>query len=560
MKSASLFPRYPREHLERLIRLESKDLFAVLAFALGAGVMALATPMAVQALVNSIAFGVLVQPLVVLILVLFGCLALNSVLNGLQIFVVEMIQRRLFVRLVSQISTTLLEGRLDHPLFKKGSDLANYYFEVMTIQKTWSNLLLDGLSYGLQTLIGLILLAFYHPALLGFDALIIASLYVIFRVLGKEGIETAVTESEAKHAVASWLQELPRHPLATRYGHGKSWGLDRSNALTERYLERSKDHFKVLMKQQAAILGLYAVANSVLLGLGGWMVIERQLTLGQLVAAELIVSAMLSGLTRLGKTITSYYDLMAGMEKLTYLLDLPDEPQRNADPHHQDVLITIKFDQIVINIDENESEKPLAIPDLEIRAGEKCLFVCPDPGASVCLLQSISGHRQSIEGAISINGIDTRILGMAEFREQSFLVTKPEWFQVSIIENIKMGNPSIGLGQVQEVLRVVGLDQTIQGLSGGARSNLTVTGAPLDYEQLGRLTLARAIAAQPRFLMVGPLIDSVAEPYLQDILDTLLGQDAPWSLVLVTANTRVFEAVHGRAKVIRLEPKQHREV
>ena len=112
MRSASLFPRYPREHLERLIRLESQDLFAVLAFALGAGVMALATPMAVQALVNSIAFGVLVQPLVVLMLVLFGCLALNSVLNGLQIFVVEMIQRRLFVRLVSQISITLMEGRL----------------------------------------------------------------------------------------------------------------------------------------------------------------------------------------------------------------------------------------------------------------------------------------------------------------------------------------------------------------------------------------------------------------------------------------------------------------
>jgi ABC-type bacteriocin/lantibiotic exporter with double-glycine peptidase domain len=309
--------------------------------------MALATPIAVQALVNTIAFGVLVQPLVVLMLVLFGCLALNSVLNGLQIFVVEMIQRRLFVRLVSQISAKLMEGRLDNPLFRKGSDLANYYFEVMTIQKTWSNLLLDGLAYGLQTLIGLILLAFYHPALLGFDALIIASLYVIFSVLGKDGVETAIAESEAKYAVASWLQELPRHPLATRYGQGKAWGLNRSNALTEDYLDRSQDHFKVLIKQQAAILGLYAVANSILLGLGGWMVIERQLTLGQLVAAELIVSAMLSGLTRLGKTITSYYDLMAGMDKLTYLLDLPEEPLSQSGASDESILTSIKFDECI---------------------------------------------------------------------------------------------------------------------------------------------------------------------------------------------------------------------
>ena len=254
MKSNLEFPRHPRQHLQKLISLESKDLYAILAFALASGVMALATPIAVQALVNTIAFGVLIQPLVVLMLMLFGCLALNSTLNGLQIFVVEMLQRRLFVRLVSQMTHSLIEGRLDHPLFKKGPALSNYYFEVMTVQKTWSNLLLDSLSYGLQTLIGLVLLAFYHPALLGFDALIIASLYGIFRVLGKDGVETAVAESEAKHNVASWLQELPGHPLATRFGRGKSWALERSNHLTESYLKRSQDHFKILMKQQLSLI------------------------------------------------------------------------------------------------------------------------------------------------------------------------------------------------------------------------------------------------------------------------------------------------------------------
>lgn len=557
MKPDLNFPRYPREHLKRLISLESQDLYAVLAFALAAGVMALATPIAVQALVNTIAFGVLIQPLVVLMLVLFGCLALNSVLNGLQIFVVEMIQRRLFVRLVSQISATLMEGRLDHPLFKKGSDLANYYFEVMTIQKTWSNLLLDGLSYGLQTLIGLILLAFYHPALLGFDALIIASLYVIFRVLGKDGIETAVAESAAKHAVGSWLQELPRHPLATRYGQGKSWGFDRSNSLTNKYLERSQDHFKVLMKQQAAILGLYAVANSVLLGLGGWMVIERQLTLGQLVAAELIVSAMLSGLTRLGKTITSYYDLMAGMDKLSYLLDLPEEPQIQGDFHHEPAFRTMKIERL--SIMANERGNLLAIPDIEICQGQKYLLSTPDREASVRLLETLSGIRTPTDGTISINGIDTRILGLTSFRNQSALVMNAEWFQVSIVENIRMGNPSIGLREVQEALRSVGLEQTIKELPEGATSRLTVTGTPLDLEQLGRLTLARAIAAKPQLLMIGPLIDSIAEPYLPFILNVLLGQDEGSSLILVTADTRISKAAEGRAQVIKLKPQQNQE-
>ena len=536
IKSIPLCPRQPRQHLERLISLESKDLYAVLAFALAAGIMALATPIAVQALVNTIAFGILVQPLVVLMLILFGCLTLNSILNGLQIFVVEMIQRRLFVRMVSQISATLMEGRLDHPLFKKGSDLSNYYFEVMTLQKTWSNLLLDGLSYGLQTLIGLILLAFYHPALLGFDIFIIAALYVIFRVLGKDGVETAISESEAKHAVASWLQELPRHPLATRFGFGKPWGIERSNRLTERYLERSQDHFRVLIKQQAAILGLYAVANCLLLGLGSLMVIERQLTLGQLVAAELIVSAMLLGLTRLGKTITSYYDLMAGMDKLSYILDLPDEPQNKSDLDRDRVFKKIKFEHLVISPEGNETKQTIVIPDLEIGENEKCLLLSPDSGSSIRLLECISGIRQAPNGIISINGVDARILGLTTFREQSALVMNPEWFQVSIFENISMGNPAVGPEQVQEALGLVGLDRKMTALPEGAQSILSVTGAPLDYEQLGRLTLARAIAAKPRLLMVGPLIDTVSESYLNVILDTLLDHEAPWSLILVTSN------------------------
>ena len=559
MKSSVLFPRHPQEHLQKLIRLESQDLFAVLAFALASGVMALATPIAVQALVNTIAFGVLVQPLVVLMLMLFGCLALNSLLNGLQIFVVEMVQRRLFVRLVSQISATFTQGQLNHPLFKKGSNLANYYFEVMTIQKTWSNLLLDGVSYGLQTLIGLILLAFYHPALLGFDALIIASLYVIFRVLGKDGVESAVAESEAKHAVASWLQELPRNPFAIRYAQGKQWAPERSNHLTQNYLERSQEHFKVLMKQQVAILGLYAVANSALLGLGGWMVIERQLTLGQLVAAELIVSAMLSGVTRLGKTITSYYDLMAGMDKLSYLLDLPDEPQRHEGFQSEVVFKTLSFDHLLINRGENEKKTALKVPNLTIARGEKFVFLSPDSDASSRFLETLTGLWTPAEGSIAINGIDYRTLGLDTVRHESALLMAPEWFQVSILENIRMGSPAIEAEQIQESLTRVGLDRVIQDLPMGVQSTLTVTGSPLDYEQLCRLTLARAIAAQPRLLMVGPLIDTIPDRILSLILDALLDPKTPWSLVLVTANPRVHAIAQGRATMIRLEPESTRE-
>ncbi len=554
MTSPLNFPRYPREHLTRLISLESGDLSAVLAFALAAGLMSLATPIAVQALVNTIAFGVLLQPLVILMLTLFGCLALNSLLNGLQIFLVEMIQRRLFVRLVSQITRNLIDLSVAHPILQKGPELANYYFEVMTVQKTWTNLLLDGLGYGLQTLIGLVLLAFYHPALLAFDVLIVSILYLIFSVLGKKGVETAVAESEAKYDVAAWLQSLPANPLIIKWGHGSEWVWHRSDQLSERYLDRSHDHFKVVMKQQTAILALYAFANSSLLGLGGWMVIERQLTLGQLVAAELIVSAMLSGLTRLGKSVTSYYDLMAAMDKLSYLLDLPGERQTGEGLELTRNRLTLSLKGLTLTSDASDFTPPLTLPDVELAPGDKWIIQVPSPRQAGRILETIGGLRPAAAGSVRLNGVEAGVIKPSSLREHCALVLKPEWIQGTLLENLRLGRTHLDLEQIHVILRRVGLEATINRLPEGLQTMLQASGAPLDTSERWRLTLARALVEPPSWLMVGELLDAVESERVPELLDLLLDEKAAWTLILATARDSVIRAVGARGRVTRLSP------
>jgi ABC-type bacteriocin/lantibiotic exporter with double-glycine peptidase domain len=124
---------YARENLSRLISLERLDLWALVAFSLGAGLMALATPVAVQTLVNTIAFGMLLQPLVVLVLVLLGCLALNNLLIAFQIYVVEMLQRRIFVRLLGDIAGRLQRVRLEAFDGRNGPELVNRFLDVLTV-------------------------------------------------------------------------------------------------------------------------------------------------------------------------------------------------------------------------------------------------------------------------------------------------------------------------------------------------------------------------------------------------------------------------------------------
>ena len=147
-----------RSHLRQLIHLEQRDLWAIFAFSIGVGLMALATPVAVQTLVNLVAFGMLLQPLVVLVLVLLGCLAFLNLLIGFQFYVVEMLQRRLFVRLSGAIAGRLQRVVGDAFDGGNGPELVNRFFDVMTVQKSGAGLLLDGLAYALQALIGMLLL------------------------------------------------------------------------------------------------------------------------------------------------------------------------------------------------------------------------------------------------------------------------------------------------------------------------------------------------------------------------------------------------------------------
>ena len=513
------FPRYPKQHLLKLIQLESKDLFAILSFAVMAGLLSLATPVAVQSLVNTIAFGILIQPLVVLMLILFGCLAINSVLYALQLFVAEMIQRRIFVRLVS-LSVRNISHALRMSETGERIGWVNYYFEIMSIQKAWTNLLLDGLSYGLQTIIGLVLLAFYHPVLLAFDVLIITTLYLIFTVLGSSGVQTAIEKSKAKHEFAKWMQALARNTLTSRSAW--EWILQKSDQLTCDYLAKSDHHFKVVFKQQVAILALYAVANSALLGLGGWMVIERQLTLGQLIAAELILNAMLSGLTRLGKSITSYYDLMAGMDKISYLIDLPIESQdgqRLSNP--ETIAISGKGTQIIEPHSLDIKPHILRFEDFELHPGQEAYITSCSDLETETLIDSLRGVSIPATGHLMMNGVNYNLLHPDQLNSRISVAFKPEWFEVSILQNLMLGQVSLSLERVQQTINEFPVSKKLERLPAGLETQLSLDGCPLSIEDLWQINVIRELLCERAVLILGLPLEAQLWPSLDKVFVTI---------------------------------------
>jgi ABC-type bacteriocin/lantibiotic exporter with double-glycine peptidase domain len=521
-------PATPMQRLLELLRPEALDLGIVVLFSLVTGLLALATPLAVEALVNTVAFGRFVQPIIVLALILFGFLLFSGTIQALQAYAAEVLQRRLFARMAAHF--TYLLPRVDYALWEKEHprELLNRFLDVITIQKVLTHFLMDGVGLILNTMIGMAILAFYHPWLLGFDFLLILMIAFVVFVLGRGAIQTSIKESKVKYRMVAWLQDLAAAPLAFRNDAAPEFALERTDRLIYDYITCRRKHFRILLRQIIFILGLQALASTVLLGIGGWLVIDGQLTLGQLVAAELIVTMIIGSFTKLDKHIESFYDIMAAVDKLGILTDLPIENQHGSlEP------IPLGPASLVIeNLTFDRGSSPIS---LSVEAGSHVALLTSSIAGRTPLLDVLYGLHSPSSGVVRINGVDTLSMRSDVLRRQVALVRGQELFSGTVEEQVHLERPQISAGDVSRVLREIGLLDGLLALEKGLASPVQPNGFPLVPEQISRLMLARGIVSRPQLLLVDGTLDSFSDAEAAGLIQCLTDPAQPWTLVLVTA-------------------------
>ncbi len=520
----------PLDRLLALLRAESSDIWVVLVFALMSGLLSMTTPLAVEALVNTVAFGRFLQPVVVLSLMLLAFLIFQAAMKALQTFVVEIIQRRMFARVAADLSFRLPRVQLAALDDHYAPELVNRFFDVMTVQKITAQLLLDGVSVVLSAAVGMAVLAFYHPYLLAFDVVLVLLLFFTMFVLGRGAVTTSIKESKTKYAMASWLEDLARCRTTFRYDGASEFAMERSDQLIFDYLSARKKHFYVLMRQIIFLLLVQALASTALLAIGGWLVITGQLSLGQLVAAELIVAVVVGSFAKLGKHMESFYDLMASVDKLGSLLDLPIERTDGLLSAPPGAGILVKD----VSYSLPDGREALRNLSLVVSPGERIALSGTSGSGKSLLLDMLFGLREPASGSVNVNGIDPRDLRPDVLRRRVALARDVEIFDGTISENIHLERPDISIGDVRAALEVVGLLPLIQKLSHGLDTVLHASGAPLTSSQQRRLMLARAIAGRPELLLVDELLDSMADEEAERILHRLVAPDKGWTIILVT--------------------------
>ncbi len=480
----------------------------------GAGIslLSLATPISVQMLINTVANTALATPLLVLSLTLFGLLMISGLLNALRIHLMELFGRRFYARLVSEIALRTVFAQ--NPYFEdtaRGS-LFNRYFDIVIVQKTVPYLLIGGFTVILQAGVGMVLVSLYHPLFLAFNLIIILLIWAIWLVWGGSAIRSGIELSHRKHETAAWLESI-----GTSNGFFKSerrveYALQETDAYTGRYVNQHRRHFRRHFAQTLSFLTLYALASAVLLGLGGWLVIQGELTLGQLVAAELVLSAAFFGVSQLGSYLVYFYDLCASLEELSLFDDIELEaPDKSTVPLGTDA--SVEFAGV-----RGTGRCGSILFEFRIPAGSHLLADASDYSVQRFFTHLLKRLDRPEGGYVTLGGTDLQDLDVQRLRQDVFVIERPSLLPMTIREYLRLSSDEMAASRSLAVLERVGLKEVIARFPDGLDTPLSQSGWPLSLPEAMMLKLAAAIIARPRILILSQLYDMVDEDMMEAAL------------------------------------------
>lgn len=527
----------PYARLLGLIVEDGRDLITLVAFNFISGLLYLAVPLGAQALINTIAAGVFLQPLAVLALLVFLGLFLVAFLKLIQYKLIELLQQRIFARIALNLADHL--PRIEHVALREdyAPEMANRFFDTITIQKTWAKLLTDVPASILQILLGLMLMAIYSPFLLGFDVIFVGAVATIV-LLGRGGVVTSLKESKHKYRVAEWLEELGRCHVSLKMNSLPDYFVRRLDQEVTEYIKARRHHFAIFLRQVFGSHILQALALTGVLGVGGWLVIQRQLTLGQLVAAELVIVMLLAAIEKLALAIDELYDLVTSLEKLGSVTDLPTERTGGTKVPPCTGSARVECERLAFHYDPNRPI--LQNVNLLLEPGQHACLVGRSGSGKSTLAQLICGLLPPVRGRIRFDGLDLREADLNSLRRHIALLSgHNEIFTGTVEENILMGRDGITRDALHEVVELVGLDELLLNLSKGLHTPLVTEGLNISLGERLRILLARAIIKRPRLLILDEALFGLDPHTKADVLSHLEAPQREWTLLYVTHDYNV---------------------
>ena len=534
----------PVKRLMRLLGNEKKDIGYIYVYAMIIGLISLSLPIGIQSIINLVSGGMFTNSIVVLISLVIAGVLVSGVLQIMQMTMVEILQRRIFAKASFELAYRIPRVKIESMAGYYPPELMNRFFEVVNIQKGLPKLLIDISAATLQIVFGMLLLSFYHPFFVVFSFLLVGILYFIFRFTGNKGLETSLKESKYKYKTAEWFEELARTLSTFKLAGTTNLPLEKTEKFVNNYLNYRKKHFGILISQYGNILVFKTLVTGGILILGTMLVVDRQITLGQFVASELVIIIVVSALEKIVLNIDVAYDLLTAVEKLGQLTDFPLENHSgfvSRLPGKKTALaISLKDIHFSYPNAERESLQGLS---MEIPAGSRFCIAGFSASGKETLARLLGGLYTDFKGSFTVNGISYRDLDLTYYRD---LVSKnfdrSEIIDGSILENITLGKPGVSYADVAAVLEKLDLMEDINRLPQGILTSLVGTGNKLPGSVLEKIILARCLVVHPALLIVSYPVLMLEKSERNSVYEVLMDRNSEMTVGFISNDEDLMKA------------------
>ncbi|MFD0862676.1 peptidase domain-containing ABC transporter [Sungkyunkwania multivorans] len=519
-----------------LLALDRRDIFQVFYYAAFAGLVNLSLPLGIQAIINLIQGAQISTSWIILVVIVTLGVAFVGSLQLMQMRIIENIQQKIFTRSSFEFAYRFPKIKMSELRNYYPPELANRFFDTLTIQKGLSKILIDFPAALLQIIFGLLLLSFYHPFFIIYGLLLLILIYVVFKYTAQRGMETSLNESKNKYKVAHWLQEIARSIVSFKLSGRTSHALTKNDQLVFDYLSSRESHFKVLVLQFIQMIGFKVLVTAGLLVIGGLLVLQEEMNIGQFVAAEIIILLVLSSVEKLITGLESFYDVLTSLEKLGQVVDKDLEPQEGEKPFKENEGFVVELDDITYHVPESSKK---IIQNLSLTITPSCTILIQGPNSSgkTTLLRLIAGILEPTGGNIYVNDVSLKGINLNYYRShvgQSLTEESP--FEGSILDNITFGDKNVPREDVYWALEKTGLTKFVKEQDEGLQTILYPEGKQIPYTISKKIVLARSIVRRPRLLILKDPLDQFEEQEALRVMDFLTAPENPWALVVVSQN------------------------
>ncbi|MEZ4934436.1 MAG: ATP-binding cassette domain-containing protein [Saprospiraceae bacterium] len=543
----------PLQRFFKLLQLDKKEISYIYLYAIFAGLITLTLPLGIQAIIGLIIGGNVSSSWVLLIIVVTLGTLLNGVLKVMQLSVTETIQQRIFTRSAFDIAYRFPRIKFEAVHTEFAPELANRFFDTLTLQKGLPKILMDFSTGLLQIFFGLLLLSFYHPLFIAFGLLLLLIVAIIFRFTGPQGLKTSLVESKYKYKVAYWLEELARTMGTFKLAGRSELPMKRTDKLVGGYLNARKQHFRVLITQYYSIVAFKVIVTAGLLVLGSLLVIDNRINIGQFVAAEIIIILVLASVEKLILTMESIYDVLTALEKIGALHDLPIDDEDGIPFEKLDSGKGMAVDLEGVSFKFPDAEKPtLNDINLSIVPGEKLCISGYNRAGKSTLLQILTGIFSDFKGSLRFNNIPIRNIDGVSLRAHvgDHMPLQEDIFQGTLMENISLGHDKVGLEDVMFAVKQVGLMDFVNRLPDGYDTQLLPGGKNLPRSVVAKIILARSFASKPLLLAIEEPFQHLDYKEQVRLAGLLTDRNSPWTLVVVS-NDPMLASMCDRVVVMR---------